>query len=159
MYMAVGTHWTACGWFLIACSSLSIGAMDPHTCNVGSWALKFSDVPLSKFRSCTDLLLSSRKMHNSQLMLHVCSMGAAHMHEMYIQVCISTHYQMTCIQSCVYAALFKFLCVSAYPQIFLPEVNEYLFRTRVMIMSRYACIGYHFHLALWSSYTASIYIL
>ena len=53
MYMAVGTHWTACGWFLIACSSLSIGAMDPHTCNVGSWALKFSDVPLSKFRPCT----------------------------------------------------------------------------------------------------------
>ena len=57
MYMALGTHWTACGWFLIACSSLSIGAMDPHTCNVGSWALKFSDVPLSKSRPCTYLLL------------------------------------------------------------------------------------------------------
>ena len=65
------------------------------------------------------------------------------MHKMYIQVCISTHYQMMCIQSCVYAALFKFLCVSVYPQIFLPE---YLFRTRVMIMSWYACIGCHFTL-------------
>ena len=77
MYMAVGTHWTACGWFLIACSSLSIGAMDPHTCNVGSWALKFSDVPLSKSRPFTCLLLSSKKMRDFLLNI-LCSMGAAH---------------------------------------------------------------------------------
>ena len=36
--MAIGTHWTACGWFLLACSSLFIGASETHLCNAGSWA-------------------------------------------------------------------------------------------------------------------------
>ena len=47
-YMCIGTHLTACGWFLLACSSLSIGAMDPHICDVGSWALQYTEAPLSK---------------------------------------------------------------------------------------------------------------
>ena len=47
-YMCLGTHLTACGWFLLACSSLSIGTVDPHVCNVGSWALHISETPLSK---------------------------------------------------------------------------------------------------------------
>ena len=50
-YMLVGTHLTACVWFLLACSSLSNDFSDPHTCNVNSWALKepFSATPLGKY--------------------------------------------------------------------------------------------------------------
>ncbi len=38
VYMTVCTHWAACGWFLVACSSFFISASDSHVCSVGSWA-------------------------------------------------------------------------------------------------------------------------
>jgi hypothetical protein len=47
-YMYIGTHLIACGWFLLACASLSVDATDPNLCKVESWALQFSETPLSK---------------------------------------------------------------------------------------------------------------
>ena len=37
--MIIVTHLVACGWFIISCLSLSIGAEDPHTCQVDSWVI------------------------------------------------------------------------------------------------------------------------
>ena len=54
MYMTIVTHLMACGWFIIACSSMTAGAGDPHTCGRDSWAMKMymldgSDQHLSMF--------------------------------------------------------------------------------------------------------------
>lgn len=51
IYMSVGTHLTACIWFMLACSSLSLGAYDPHVCEVDSWALQFKHNALSEFEA------------------------------------------------------------------------------------------------------------
>ena len=48
IYMSLGTHLTACGWFLLACSSISAGANQSHICGTGSWALRYSSTPLSE---------------------------------------------------------------------------------------------------------------
>ena len=49
VYLVFGTHLAACGWFLLACSSLEIGPYNPRICNVGSWALKsYKRAPLRK---------------------------------------------------------------------------------------------------------------
>ena len=38
--MALTTHLMACGWFILACSSMSAEAGDPHTCGRDSWAMQ-----------------------------------------------------------------------------------------------------------------------
>lgn len=42
LYMFIATHLMACGWFILACSSMTASAGDPHTCGVDSWAMKMS---------------------------------------------------------------------------------------------------------------------
>ena len=42
IYMSMGTHLTACIWFMLACSSLSLEPYDPHVCDVESWAFHYS---------------------------------------------------------------------------------------------------------------------
>lgn len=45
-YMSLGTHFTACVWFMLACASLTTGPYNPHVCEVESWALQYSHTPL-----------------------------------------------------------------------------------------------------------------
>ena len=59
LYMIVGTHLMACGWFILACSSLTASAGDPHTCSSDSWAMQMSSLDgttkhLSMCAVCSD---------------------------------------------------------------------------------------------------------
>lgn len=50
VYMLIGTHWTACLWFFIACPSMHMAVWDSHTCGEDTWAYRYanhSGIPLS----------------------------------------------------------------------------------------------------------------
>ena len=50
VYMFIGTHWTACLWYFIACPSIHMAPWDSHTCGEDTWAYRYanhSGIPLS----------------------------------------------------------------------------------------------------------------
>ena len=54
VYMFIGTHWTACLWYFIACPSIHMAAWESHTCGEDTWAYRYANytgIPLSK-QSC-----------------------------------------------------------------------------------------------------------
>lgn len=82
VYMLIGTHWTACLWYFIACPSIYMTAWDSHTCGEDTWAYRYanySGIPLSNvpythvYKYNHNSKLWTYMVHGRQIYIYQCA--------------------------------------------------------------------------------------